>query len=313
MSVHSQHAADPQAALRRFPKRHEYLVCVDSDGCAFDTMEIKHKQCFIPNIVRCWRLQAVSKFVRVVAEFVNLYSRDRGMNRFPALVKTFDLLNDWPEASERGTQIPRAQALRDWIGRETRLGNPALKAEVARTGDPVLMQALEWSEAVNRTIAEIVQGAPPFPFVRESLETISVRADVLVCSATPHEALVREWEEHGLARFADAIAGQEVGGKTAQIALASGGRYDPANVIMIGDAPGDLEAARANRVRFFPIDPGAEAASWESFFREVAGLFLEGDYTAACEAERVRSFERLLPEIPWWKAQPPQGVPAPSI
>ncbi|GEM_PF-5586714 len=27
---------------KRYTPKHEYLVCIDSDGCAFDTMEIKH-------------------------------------------------------------------------------------------------------------------------------------------------------------------------------------------------------------------------------------------------------------------------------
>ena len=27
-------------------KRKEYLICVDSDGCAMDTMDIKHIRCF---------------------------------------------------------------------------------------------------------------------------------------------------------------------------------------------------------------------------------------------------------------------------
>ena len=26
-------------------------VGIDSDGCAFDTMEVKHKECFIPNTI----------------------------------------------------------------------------------------------------------------------------------------------------------------------------------------------------------------------------------------------------------------------
>ena len=30
----------------------EFLVGIDSDGCAFDTMELKHKECFIPNTIK---------------------------------------------------------------------------------------------------------------------------------------------------------------------------------------------------------------------------------------------------------------------
>ena len=43
---------DPQRLLREFRKCNEYFVGIDSDGCAFDTMEVKHKECFIPNIIK---------------------------------------------------------------------------------------------------------------------------------------------------------------------------------------------------------------------------------------------------------------------
>ena len=52
--------SDPQAPLKNFDKQHDFLVAIDSDGCVFDSMEIKHKECFIPNIINSWSLQAVS-------------------------------------------------------------------------------------------------------------------------------------------------------------------------------------------------------------------------------------------------------------
>ena len=73
------------------PQR-DFLVGVDSDGCAFDTMELKHKECFIPNMINTYGLQGVSKYAREVAEFVNLYSKSRGINRFPGLVETLERL-----------------------------------------------------------------------------------------------------------------------------------------------------------------------------------------------------------------------------
>jgi phosphoglycolate phosphatase-like HAD superfamily hydrolase len=263
-------------------------------------MEIKHKECFIPQTIQSWRLQAISRYVRSAAEFVNLYSRDRGLNRFPALVRTFDLLREWPDAKRRGVPVPTADSLRQWIAREDRLGIPSLRAEVERTGDALLAQTLEWTEGVNRRIAEMVHGVPPFSLVRESLAAVSAWADVKVCSAEPHGLLRREWEEHGLAAYTTAIAGQEEGGKAEQIALAARGRYDVARVLMIGDAPGDCKAANANGARFFPINPGAEDASWEAFYRTAASQFHEAAYTAEREAERIADFEARLPVTPWW-------------
>lgn len=292
-----------QADLVNFEPRHEFLIAIDSDGCAFDTMEIKHKECFIPNIIKHWQLQSVSKFARAAAEFVNLYSQWRGTNRFPALIMVFDLLRDWPEVQKRHVNIPVAQSLRDWIQRETKLGNPTLKAEVEKTGDPVLAQALEWSEAVNTAIAELVHGVPPFPFVQASLEKFFDHADFIVCSATPGAALMREWEEHDIAKYVHVIAGQEIGSKKEQIQLASAGKYPQGHVLMIGDAPGDLKAARANQALFFPINPGHEEKSWERFFNEGADWFLNGYFTEAYQAQLIADFNQLLPEVPPWKRQ----------
>jgi phosphoglycolate phosphatase-like HAD superfamily hydrolase len=292
---------DPQAPLKNLHKEHDYLVAIDSDGCAFDSMEIKHKECFIPNTINYWNLQAVSKYARAAAEFVNLYSKWRGINRWPALTMVFDLLEEWPEVRRRGVEIPLAQPVRDWIARETKLSNATLKVEVEKTGDPVLAQGLEWSEEVNATIHKMVRGVPPFPFVRESLEKIFPWADIIVCSATPCSALEREWEEHDIAKYTKVIAGQEMGSKREHIHLASAGKYDRDKILMIGDAPGDMKAARGNDALFFPVNPGAEEKSWERFFNEASDAFRDGNYTSEYEARLIVEFDKLLPEVPPWK------------
>jgi phosphoglycolate phosphatase-like HAD superfamily hydrolase len=243
----------------------------------------------------------VSKYARAAAEFVNLYSKWRGVNRFPALVKVFDLLEEWPEVQKRGVAVPRAEPLRKWTQRESKLGNPALRKEVEENGDPVMKQALAWSEAVNASVEDIVHGVPPFPLVRESLERISPWADILVCSATPGEALRREWAEHGIDGYVTLIAGQEMGSKKEHIKLAVNGRYRADRMLMIGDAPGDLSAGRANGALFFPINPGEEEISWQLFFEQAAMKFRNGTYDAAYEGALVAEFERRLPDMPPWK------------
>lgn len=289
--------------LRDFQPRHDYLIAIDSDGCAFDSMEIKHKECFIPNIIKYWELQPVSKYARAVAEFVNLYSKWRGLNRFPALVKVFDLLRDWPVVLKRSVEIPVAKPLRDWIEKESKLGNPALEEEVKNTGNPILEQTLLWSEAVNRSVAEMVHGIPPFPLVKESLDNVSHWADIIVCSGTPGEALRREWTEHNLAQYVRVIAGQEVGSKKEHIQSVARGNYALERILMIGDAPGDREAAKANGAHFFPINPGEEERSWELFYEETAHRFQSGEYESEYEASLISDFEKRLPEIPPWKEE----------
>ncbi len=292
---------DPQAPLKQFQPRHDFFVGVDSDGCAFDTMEIKHKECFIPNIIKHWHLQPVSKYAREAAEFVNLYSKWRGINRWPALLMVFDLLADRDEVQRRGAKLPEVPSLREWAATEKVLSNPSLQAAIERTNDPVLKRALAWSEAVNATVEDMVHGVPPFPYVRESLQALSDKADIIVVSATPGEALRREWAEHDIAQYAAVIAGQEMGKKADHLRLAAAGKYPADHVLMIGDAPGDLKAARANGFLFFPVNPGAEDASWQRFFEEAMGKFLEGTYAGDYEAKLIADFEALLPDTPPWK------------
>ena len=293
--------ADHIEQLRAFPKSSDFFVGIDSDGCAFDTMEIKHKECFIPNIINSWDLQPVSRFARAAAEFVNLYSKWRGINRFPALLMVFDLLAEWDEPVARGYKPPEVDSLRQWVKEETRLGNPALEAKVAETNDPVLARALQWSKAVNETVARIVRGVPPFPYVRESLQKLQEAADIMVVSATPGEALQREWEEHDIAKHVKMICGQEMGKKAEHLQYGAGGKYDPEKILMVGDAPGDLKAAKSNNALFYPINPGDEAASWQRFSEEAVDMFLNGEYAGQYEQALIDDFLNRLPETPPWK------------
>lgn len=281
-----------------FQRQHDHLVGIDSDGCAFDTMEVKHKECFIPCTINYYNLQGISKYAREAAEFVNLYSKSRGINRFPALVETFEWLARRPEVKGRGFEIHFPNGLQQWIGRESKLGNPVLRAAVEDTGDPDLKQAYTWSEAVNKSIAGLVRGVPPFPYVRESLQKLSRRADLVVVSATPTEALRREWCEHELERYVSAIGGQEIGTKKEMLAVAAD--YPDGHTLMIGDAPGDYDAAQANSTLFFPINPGAEDTSWERLCDEGIKHFLDGTFAGDYEAELLEQFDACLPEQPPW-------------
>lgn len=281
-----------------YTPQHAFLVGIDSDGCAFDSMEVKHKECFIPNTINYYNLQGVSKYAREAAEFVNLYSKSRGINRFPALIETLEWLQQRPEVRARGIEIALPAGLIAWMKRETKLGNPALKQAVEATGDPDLRQALAWSQGVNDAVAALVRGVPPFPWVRECLDLLKGRADLLVISATPNEALQREWEEHDLAKYVDAICGQEVGTKKETLAVAR--HYQPNHALMIGDAPGDYQAAQANNALFFPINPGREEESWKRLHDEGLDRFLGGLFAGDYQQQLLDEFEACLPEQPPW-------------
>ena len=286
--------------LRALQPKSKFFIGIDSDGCVFDTMEIKQKQCFHPVIIRHWNFEAIAPYVRETAQFVNLYSRWRGTNRFPALDMTFDLLRQRPEVQQSGVDVPELTSLKRWMREESRLGNPALEAKVKESGDPELEKILEWSLEVNRTIEEVVHGVESFDFVRESLNKAGRRADLLVVSQTPLEALEREWKEHAMDGLVAMIAGQEHGTKTEHLEYAASGKYAKDHILMIGDAPGDLKAAQANDALFYPVLPGEETRSWEKFYREGLDRFFEGTYAGAYQEERIEEFDRRLPSVPPW-------------
>jgi phosphoglycolate phosphatase-like HAD superfamily hydrolase len=286
--------------LLGFAPRHDFLIGIDSDGCAFDTMEIKQKACFCPNNIAYFGLQPIADYAREATEFVNLYSKSRGSNRYPAILAVLDLLSKRREVIASGAQVPDLKRLRQWTQQETKLSKSALRALVEETGDPELRNVLAWSEAVDASIEERVKGVPPFPLVRESLARASSKADILVVSQTPLEALRREWDEHDLTQFVRLIAGQEHGTKTEHIAWASHGKYAADKVLMVGDAQGDCLAARKNGVCFFPVVPGREARSWKCFLDEALDRFFAGTFRGAYADALMHEFDAALPEKPNW-------------
>ncbi len=290
-----------QLGLDSFRKQHDFLVGIDSDGCAFDSMEIKHKECFIPNFIKHLGLQPISKYAREACEFTNLYSKSRGANRFPAYLAALDLLEQRAEVRARNVVVPRWQGVRDWVTRETKLGTKTIGPEAEKSGDADLKLGYAWSSAVDDTIADMVKNIPPFPGVQEALQTLSAKADMIVCSATPNRALQQEWEEHGIDTYVQAICGQEAGSKKESLAKAHQQGYALDHMLMIGDAPGDMSAAKAVGCLYFPINPGHEEDSWARFNDEAIGRFFAGTYSGDYEAALIAEFETYLPAQPPWK------------
>ena len=299
MTVEAKHTLED---LKGFTPAHDRFVGIDSDGCVFDTMEIKQKQCFHGLIASHWKIEPIEQLLRETAEFVNLYSKWRGQNRFIALIKVFDLLRERPEVVASGLSIPELNALRAYIDSGKGLSQPAMRAYVDETGDGEIRSLLEWGDAVNAAIEHKVKQIPPFPWARRSLELLKGKADVICVSQTPAEALVREWSENGLLPYVDVIAGQELGTKAEHLALATRGRYGRDCVLMIGDAPGDRKAAEANDALFFPIDPAHEDASWQRFHDEGFERFLAGTFRGDYQQMLIEEFDALLPDSPPWRA-----------
>lgn len=296
-----------QQKLKEFIPKHKFFVGIDSDGCVFDTMGIKQRECFCPWLIAYFRLQPVAQAARECKEFADLFSTTRGSNRHKTVKRILsELLPSHPMVKARGFKVPQLPHYFAWVdGPNSVLSNDGLKKAIASASNSEakkeLELALSWSERVNWAVKEIVKGIPPFGWVRESLEKLSPKTDIIVVSATPGEALEREWEEHQIAGYASIIAGQEMGTKKEHLQLAAQNKYEPNHILMVGDAPGDLKAARAVGALFYPINPGQEEKSWEKFYKEGIDVFLAEKYAGDYEANLIAEFEKLLPEKPPWK------------
>jgi len=298
---------DRAKPLKEFKAKKKFFVGIDSDGCAFDTMGIKQRECFCPWLIAYFGLQPVAQAARECKEFADLFSRTRGANRHKTAKRIIaELLPSHPMVKARGFKVPQYPHYFAWVDDpNSLLSNDGLKQAIAEASNAEakaeLENALQWSERVNASIKDIVKGMPPFPFVRESLEKIKTQADAIVVSATPCEALAREWEEHDIAKYVDVIAGQEMGKKAEHLEYATKGRYERNQVLMIGDAPGDMKAAKANDALFYPVNPGDETESWKRFQDEAFDKFIDGQYAGSYEEKLIADFLAYLPETPPWE------------
>ena len=284
--------ADYQASL-------PWLVCIDSDGCAFDTMEIKHKECFCPAFIKVFGLQPISKYVREAWEYGNLYSVHRGRSRFIEVILVFDWLEQREEVKKLGFHLPDISSFRRFMETAPAVNNDTIRAE-AEKGDKVMATVLAWSLESNQRIADMVYGIPPFPGVKESLARLRGKADIAIVSATNPQALRNEWTEHHMIQDVHRLCSQEDGTKKECIAGMKP-HYQPDHVLMIGDAPGDMEAAKQNGVLYFPIRPGEEVESWQEFCGEGIDRFLNGTFEGVYEESLIRAFRRVLPDTPPWE------------
>ena len=287
---------DYQEILKSFQPRHEFFIGIDSDGCVFDSMEVKQKEFFVPNAIKFFGLSDISGILRETWEFVNLYSIHRGGNRFTSLVKVFDLLSGNQELINRGYNLPDMTGLREWVNSETKLGNANLRKYFESNYDPGLEKVLKWSEAINDEITRLLRNIPPFPDALKALDRISGSADLVIISQTPFEAIDREWKENDLQKYVREIAGQEHGTKTEQIAMAAKGKYDDNKILMIGDAKGDFDASVNNGILFYPVIPGKENESWKRFLNEGFEKFIKCTFAGDYENKLLKEFWESLPE-----------------
>lgn len=277
-----------QTVFEQYEKSKDFLVCVDSDGCAMDTMEIKHRKCFAPEMIKTWGLYEKEDYILNLWYDLNLYTRTRGINRFKGLAETFKII------SKEGIEIKDLESIINWVETTNELSNNSLKREIEKTDSEGLKMALAWSLAVNESIENLPQDDEPFEGVKVGLEGISKLADISVVSSANGEALDNEWNRHDLVKYLKALLGQEAGTKQHCIAELKKKGYDANKILMVGDAPGDLQAAQNNGVFFYPILVNKEGFSWDRLLNEAVPKLIKGEFTKEYQDMLIKEFNDTL-------------------
>ena len=272
-------------ALDDFRRNKRFAVCVDSDGCAMDTMNIKHIRCFGPCMVEEWNLEQWKDEILDRWNVINLYSGTRGINRFKGLAMAL------AEINTQYTPIDGIDRLTAWAESAPELSNDAVAGKAAE--HPVFEKALRWSRAVNAAIEALPpEEVRPFAHVKEALAAAHRQADVVVVSSANPEAVRDEWKRFELLPHVDLLCTQEMGSKAYCISRLREKGYDA--ILMCGDAPGDEQAARKNGVLYYPILVSRENESWQRFLTEALDKFLAGEFAGAYQQELLDAFNANL-------------------
>ena len=271
-----------------FERKHDYLVCVDSDGCVMDTMNCKHFHCFGPCMVTEWGLEEWKEEILERWNVINLFSMTRGINRFKGLAMALGEIN------EQYTTIAGVAALQHWANTAPALSNDAVAKAAEDATDPdaklVLQKALNWSKAVNAAIVKLPEELKvPYDGAKEGLAAAHTFADIAMVSSANRDAVEEEWGKFGLLEHTDIVLAQDIGSKAACIAEMLKFGYELDKVVMIGDAPGDCDAAEKNGVYYFPILVNHEKSSWDEAIAVAFDKLQNGEY-AEYETQKKKEF-----------------------
>jgi len=300
---------DAEQQLRKFKRTKDFLVAIDTDGCITDNMSGKQILIFQPQFMEFHQLWEIESYFREVAEYYNLFSVDRGCNRFIAIQLTLTALQNRKDVQqvleEKQVRLPNIKPLNEYIAytKENKLGlgNPSLEEFLnLNSKNLAIYKLLGWSEAVNRMFPYISAKIPPFDKVEECLELMTQHADILVVSKTPYTDLANYWEAQGIAKYVQIIAGQEMGSKGHHIEIAKkAGKYKDDQIMMLGDGGGDLKAVKINKGLFYPTPPSQEQEAWKNF-PDAFQKFIKREYQGKYEETLLNAFNKALLTSPPW-------------
>ncbi|WP_027119737.1 HAD family hydrolase [[Mycoplasma] testudinis] len=265
------------------------IICIDSDGCAMDTMNDKHFKYFGPFAVQEWKISNQKQFLMFWNQ-VNLFSWTRGCNRFIGLYRTFELMHQFDP------EVELLDELKKWCETSSSLSNTTLEKSIALNPSNQLQKALHWSYVVNEAIKANDVPALAYRGVKEAFTAIAdANIKIAIVSSANKEAVLKEWQHNGLLNYVEHFYTQEQGTKKAAIAdLLKTSNLKTDRILMIGDSPGDYEAAEANGVLFYPILCNHEQDSWNTLKNCVLQQFASGEYNSKLAADYFSKFKANL-------------------
>ncbi len=273
----------------KFIRKKDFLICIDSDGCAMDTMDLKHKICFGPCLTEEWDLKEKREWALKRWNEINLYTKTRGINRFKGLAMLLG------ELALQGMDIPGTRELTEWVNAAPELSNASVEEQWRKTGHLIWKQTLDWSEKVNQKIRQLPEkDKKAFEGVVQALECAHQAADVVIVSSANGQAVMEEWKNQGLLPHVDHVFSQDAGTKAECIRLLLEQGYERSQALMTGDAPGDYQAAKNNGILFFPILVNKEERSWECFRTEGIIRLKEKKFTEEYQEKLLQEFSENL-------------------
>ena len=274
--------------IKEFRKTRDFLICIDSDGCVMDTMDVKHMRCFGPCLVYEWDLGEYREEIIRLWRKVNLLSVSRGVNRFQGLAQVLKNIH------ENYTQVEGLEGYLGWAGSAQELSDKSLEEAYEKTGNICMKKAMDWSRLVNQSMAMVSDTKkPPFEGTEDALRLAREQADIVILTAANRQEINKEWEVFELAQYTDLLMAQEDGRKEECLKELLEKGYEKDNVLIVGDAPVDLAAAQAAGVLFYPILAYQERESWENF-SEALDHFTNEDYAGSYQEERIKEFQENL-------------------
>ena len=276
--------------LKSYKKSKDFLVCIDSDGCAIDSMNIKHINCFGPEMIGEWSLHEWKVEILKRWNDINLFSLTRGINRFKGLLMALS------EIDKKYVTVEDLASFANWVETTKELSNNSLARAIESNPESVcLKKALSWSNRANESIKKLPEEeVVPFEMVKEALVFAHKDADIVVVSSANLGAIMDEWERHELLPHVDLVLAQDAGTKAYCIAELLKKGYDRDKVIMCGDAPGDMEAAERNGVFYYPIKVNLEKESWMEFIDIGFNKLLDGCYFGEYQSLKKDEFIKNL-------------------